>query len=72
VHRDPDRRRLDDLVVGEGSVEVGRVEAGEPVPEREVWRRRLLRLQGDDTADRFDRVQRFAAEEELPAERGPG
>ena len=62
---------LDHRPVGKGGVEDGRVEAGQPVPQGEVGRRRRLRLQGDDAPDGLGHVQRFAAREQLPAERGP-
>ena len=57
--------------VGPTTVEVGRVEPGQPVPQREVGRRGLLGLQGDDAPDGLDHVQRFAVQEQLAAERGP-
>ena len=58
-------------VLGEGAVEVGRVEGGQPVPQREVRRRGLLRLQRDDAVDGLDHVERLAAQQQLPGQRGP-
>jgi hypothetical protein len=36
VHRDPHELRPHHLVAREGGVEDGRIEAGQPVPQREV------------------------------------
>ncbi len=47
---DPHRGRLDDLPVIERGVEVGRIEVGHPVPQRDIRRRGLLRLQRHDAA----------------------
>ena len=71
MQREPDQRRLDDGAVGEGRVEVGRVEVREPVPQREVRRRRLLCLEGEQAANGLTDIEPFAVQEELPAERGP-
>lgn len=70
VQRDPHETRLDDLMAGEGSVEVGRVEAGEPVPQREVGRRRLLRLQCDHAPYRIPDAERLPLQQQLPGKRG--
>ena len=53
----------------EGGVEVGRVEVRDAVPQRDVGRRRLLRLYGDDLADGVGGAQPLAGEQELPGER---
>jgi len=44
VQRDADQRRLDHGTVGECGVEVGGIEVGQSVPQREVGRRVFLRL----------------------------
>ena len=72
MERDAQERGLDDGAGGEGRVEVGGIEADHPVPEGEVRRRRLLRLQGDDPADGLDSVERLPAQQELPARAWPG
>ena len=51
-------------------VEVRRIEAGDPVPERDVRRGRLLRLQRDDPADRLDDIERLAPQQQLAGEGG--
>ena len=56
--------------VGERAVEVGRVEVGQPIPQRDVDRRRLLALDGDDPMDGIDHVEPLASEQQLAAERG--
>ena len=43
----------------------------DPVPEGEIRRRRLLRLQGHDPVDGLDNVESLPAQQELPAEGGP-
>ncbi|HLQ52807.1 MAG TPA: hypothetical protein VK162_00900 [Streptosporangiaceae bacterium] len=52
-------------------MEVGWIEAGESVPQSEIRRRGVLRLQSDDAADGIDHVHRFAMQQHLPVERGP-
>ena len=64
------QRCLDHLAVGECGVQVGGLEVGEAVPEREVRRYGLLRLQGGDPPDSLDRVHRFAAQQQLPRQGG--
>ena len=71
MERDAQERGLDDDAGGEGCVEVGGIEADHPVPEGEIRRRRLLRLQGHDPADGLDNVESLPAQQELPAEGGP-
>jgi hypothetical protein len=71
VGRDPQQRRPDDRPVGERGVEVGRVEAGQPVPQGDVRRGGLLSLEGGKAADGGGHVQRLAGQEQLPAEGGP-
>jgi hypothetical protein len=71
VQRDPHQRRLDDLLLGEGRVEVGRVEDGQPVPQREVRRGGLLRLQRHHASDGVHDVECLPLQEQLAAERGP-
>ena len=52
VERRAHERALDDRRSAIAAIEVGRVEAGEPRPEGDVRRRRLLRLQPADALDR--------------------
>jgi hypothetical protein len=56
--------------VGESGVEVSRVEGRQPVPQREVRRGRLLRLQRDHAIGTVAHVQRLATQQQLPAEDG--
>ena len=72
VHRvqgDPHQLTLHDRVVGERAVEVGRVEASQPIPQREVGRRWFLRLQRDHAMDGLDDTEQFATEQHLTAQR---
>jgi hypothetical protein len=71
VQRQPDQRCLDHGSIRERRIKVGRVEVGQPVPEGQVGRRRLLCLESDDPAHGLDHVKCLAAEEQLPAQRGP-
>ena len=71
VEREPHQRALHDPAVRERVVELGRIEALGPVPERQVGRRRLLGLEPADPLDGIDDVDRPAVEEELTIERGP-
>ena len=71
VQRDADQRRLHHGPFGEGGVQVGRVEIREPVPQPDVGRSGLLRLQCRDSPDGVDHIQPLAAQEQLAAERGP-
>ena len=48
--------RLDDRCVSRMPVEIGRIEVAHPVPERDVRRCRLLRLERHDPANGFDRA----------------
>jgi hypothetical protein len=57
-------------VAGEGGVEVGRVEVGEPVPQCEVRRGGLLRLQRDHATHRVSDAERLAPQQHLPTEHG--
>ena len=66
VQRDPQQLGLDDVLGGEGRVEVGRVERIDPVPECDVRRGRFLRLERDDPMDRIDDADRLAPEQKLP------
>jgi len=63
VQRDPHERRLDHYAVLECGVEVGRVERGQPIPQGEVRRRGLLRLQPDHPVDGVDHTHRLAAQQ---------
>jgi hypothetical protein len=71
VERDPHQRRLDDLVVAEGAIQVGWVEVGDPVPQRQIRRRGLLGLQCDDPRDSVDNAEPLAGEQQLAGERRP-
>jgi hypothetical protein len=71
VQRDAYQCRLDHRAVGECEVEVGRIEVGQPIPQGEIRRRGLLRLQRDRVADGVDDLYRFTTQQHLPAERGP-
>ena len=61
MERDPQELGLDDRLVRERGVEVGWIEALDPVPQRDVGRRRFLRLERDDATDRLDDLDRFPA-----------
>jgi hypothetical protein len=71
VHRDPHELRPDHLVTGERGVKFGRVEASQPVPQGDVCRRRLLRLQCHHASCRVGDAQRFTIQQELAGQRGP-
>ena len=68
VERDAHELRLDHRLVGEGGVEVARIEAGDPIPERDVRRSGFLRLHGDDPADRLHDIDRLAPQQQLAGE----
>ena len=61
----------DDLAVGEQPGELLGVEAGEPGPEREIWVRRLLRLQADEMCDGVEDRPVRPLEQQLTGERRP-
>ena len=63
--------RLDHGPVDEGRVQVGRVEGGQPIPQGEVRRRGLLRLDRYDAANGLDDAKRLPVQEQLAPERGP-
>jgi hypothetical protein len=64
-------RRLHDRVVSERRVEDGRPDAVDPVPQRDVRRGRLLRLQRDHPPGRVDNRKRLSAQEVLNHARLP-
>lgn len=70
VESEPHHGRLDHAVVRERGVESGRVEGGEPVPQRDVRRGRLLGLERDHTTYALGGVQRLAPQQQLPGQRG--
>jgi hypothetical protein len=69
VQRDPHQGRLDDGAVGEGLVQLRGLEPGHPVPQRDVRRRRVLRLDRDDAVNRLRHGQPLAVQQELPGQR---
>ena len=71
VHRDPHKLRPDHPVACERIVEFGRVEPGEPVPQRDIGRCGLLRLQGHHAPHRVGNVQGFAIQQQLAGQGGP-
>jgi hypothetical protein len=58
-------------MVGEGAVEVRGVEPGQPIPQGQVGRRRLLRLDRGDPVDGLDDVQLLAPKQQLAAQGRP-
>jgi hypothetical protein len=68
MQRDPHQLSLHDALLGEGGVEVRGIERIEPIPERDVRGRRLLRLKCDQAMDRVDDVEWLAPQQELPSE----
>jgi hypothetical protein len=58
-------------MVGEGTVEVRGVEPGQPIPQGQVGRRRLLRLDGGDPVDGLDHVELLAPKQQLATQRCP-
>ena len=68
MQRDPHQLVLHHGLLGEGGVEVRGIERIEPVPQRDVRGRGLLRLQGDQAMDRVGDVERLAPQQELPGE----
>jgi hypothetical protein len=71
VERDPHQGGLDHLVVAEGAIQLRGIEARDPIPQREIGRGRLLRLESDDPVDRLDDTKWLPGEEQLPRERRP-
>jgi hypothetical protein len=71
VERRAHQRGLDDRTLAEGPIEPGRVEVDEPRPEREIRRRRLLRLEPAERLDGRGRVEVGPLEEQLPRQRRP-
>ena len=71
VQGDPEQARLDDPVLGERGIQIRRVEVGDPVPQRQVRRRGLLRLQPDQPPDGVDHVERLTLQQQLPSQGGP-
>ena len=70
VQGEPQQLRLHDGLGGEGDVEVGRVEAGDAVPQREVRRGGFLRLDRHDAAHGVDDGRRLPRQEQLAGEGG--
>ena len=71
VERDAQELRLDDVLRGKGGVQLRGVEGSKPIPERDVRRGGLLRLQRDDPPDALDGIERLAPKQELAAQGGP-
>ena len=69
MQRDPHQLVLHHGLLGEGGVEVRRIERIEPVPQRDVRGRGLLRLEGDQAMDRVGDAESLAPQQELPGER---
>ncbi len=61
MQRDAHQRRLDDVAGGERGVEIAGIEPGQSVPQSEIGRGRLLRLQGDHAAHALSHAEPFAA-----------
>ncbi len=70
VERDPEGRPFHDLVRRVCPVERNGIEALDAVPERDVRRCRLLRLQRDHAPDGLGDVQPRPLEEQLAGEGG--
>lgn len=70
MQRDSHERGLHDRPIGKRPVEVRGDEAGDPVPEGHVRRRRLLRLDRGDPPDRLIDGDRLPSEQQLAVERG--
>jgi hypothetical protein len=68
VERRAHERALDDAPLGDRSIEVGRPEAGEPRPEPDVGRCRLLGLEATDPFRGRHDVEVGAFQEQLPGE----
>jgi hypothetical protein len=71
MERDPHERCLHDRPIGERTIEVVGREAGDARPQRDVRRRRLLRLEAGERLDRRDDRQRCRLDQVLPGERRP-
>ena len=71
VEGDAHDRCLHDRPVGEGVVEARAVEPFDAVPQPEVRRGGLLRLQRDDPAHGVGRVDRLPPQQQLPRQRRP-
>jgi hypothetical protein len=65
LQRDPDR-----VPVRDRRGQLGRIEAGDPVPERHVRVHRLLRLQADQVLDHLQRRPAYPLEKELAPQQG--
>jgi hypothetical protein len=58
-------------MVGERAVEFGGVEPGQPIPQGQVGRRRLLGLDGGDPVDGLDDVELLPPKQQLAPQRCP-
>ena len=68
VQRRSKRTGLDDRATSESPRQLLLPKAVEPRPERDVRRRRVLRLQRDEPLDGADRRESRALDEQLPSE----
>src|SRR5215204_1755608 len=68
MQRDPHQLSLHDALFCERGVEVRGIERIEPIPERDVRGRRLLRLKCDQAMDCVDDVEWLAPQQELSSE----
>ncbi len=71
VQGDPHQGGPHDPQLREGPVELGGVEVGHPVPQREVGRGRLLRLERDHPPHRLGDADLLPSHQQLPFEGGP-
>jgi hypothetical protein len=70
VERDAHERGLDDELARECAIEIGGIEPGDAIPEREIRRCGLLRLDGDDTSNGIARADVLTLEQQLSTEDG--
>jgi hypothetical protein len=70
MQRDPPQRGLNHLSARKSDVEFERVERGETVPQRDIRRGGLLRLQGEHATDCVNDAEWLPLQKELAGERG--